>query len=228
MNATREKLLQAAAATFGEDGAAATSARSIATRAGVNQALVFYHFGTVSELIAAACQDRVDAAVAQYRTQFAEVSSLSELLAVGRKLNVRERKVGNVLLMAQLMASAAHDPVLAAAARHGMDLWTAEIETVLGRVLSGSPLTEISDVAGLARMVCAAFIGLELYEGADADGASRALEALERLAVLVEVVDDLGPVARRALKAKLNRAPTIAKSASRRRPATAGKGQSVS
>ena len=225
MNLTRQKLLQAAAATFSEHGAAATSARSIATRAGVNQALVFYHFGTVSELIAAACQDRLDEAVEQYRTQFSAVSSLSELLAVGRELNVREREVGNVLLMAQLMASAAHDPVLAGAARHGMDLWTAEIEAVLRRVLRGSPLTEITDIAGLARMVCASFIGLELYEGADADGASRALEALDRLAVLVEVVDDLGPVARRALKAKLNRAPTGAKAAPRRRPATAGKAE---
>lgn len=206
MNPTREKLLKAAAETFREHGAAGTSARTIAARADVNQALVFYHFGTVSELIAAACRGRVEEAVGQYRTQFSDVSSLSGLLGVGRELNVRERAAGNVALMAQLMAAAVHDPVLADGARYGMQLWTAEIEAVLDRVLRGSPLTEIADVPGLARMVCAAFIGLELYEGADAEGAGQALDALERLVVLIEVVDDLGPVARRALKATLARA----------------------
>jgi hypothetical protein len=32
------------------------------------------------------------------------------------------------------------------------------------------------------------------------------MAALEQLAALVEVIDDLGPVSRRALQAKLNRA----------------------
>jgi hypothetical protein len=36
-------------------------------------------------------------------------------------------------------------------------------------------------------------------------GAQRAFAALEQLAVLVEVVEDLGPVARRALRAKVKK-----------------------
>ena len=59
--------------------------------------------------------------------------------------------------------------------------------------------------AGLARAVSAAFIGLELYEGVDPDGATTALDALDGLAVLIDVVDDLGPVARKALRAKVRR-----------------------
>ena len=39
----------------------------------------------------------------------------------------------------------------------------------------------------------------------DPDGAVAALEAVERVTVLAEVVDDLGPVARRTLRAKLRR-----------------------
>jgi hypothetical protein len=106
-------------------------------------------------------------------------------------------------MMAQLMSAAGNDPVLASAARYAMRVWAAEIETVVERVLSGSPLAEIADSAGLARAVSASFIGLELYEGVDADGAAQALDSLERLGVLVEVVNDLGPIARRALRAKL-------------------------
>lgn len=205
MSDTRQKLLDAAAAAVREQGAAGASARAIAGRAGVNQALVFYHFGTVSELVEAACRQRVDEAVAHYREQFAEVTTLSALLGVGRELNVRERAAGNVAMMAQLMSGAAHDPVLAGAARYALDLWATEIERVVARVLRDNPLAEVVDGPGLARAASAAFIGLELYEGVDADGAARALDALEQLTLLAEVVSDLGPVARRALRFKLTR-----------------------
>jgi AcrR family transcriptional regulator len=203
VTSTRARLLAAAADTLREDGAAGVSARSIAGRAGVNQALIFYHFKTVSELVEAACRQAVDEAADRYRHDFAGVTSLPGLLAVGRDLHLRERAAGNVAIMAQLMSAAGTDPVLASAARYAMGVWTAEIESVVERVLRGSPLAEIADSAGLARAISASFIGLELYDGVDAEGAAHALDSLERLGVLVEVVDDLGPVARRALRAKL-------------------------
>jgi len=200
---TRAKLLDAAARTLGEAGLAAASARTIAAQAQVNQALVFYHFGTVSELLEAASRQRVEDSVAQYRQRFGAVGTLSELLAVGRELHERERAAGNVALMAQLLSGAQHDPVLARAARHAMDAWTAEVRAVLARVLANSPLAGVTDLTGLARAITAGFIGLELFEGVDSAAATSALDALERLGVLVEVVNDLGAVGRRALRAKL-------------------------
>ena len=71
--------------------------------------------------------------------------------------------------MAQLMAGAQRDEVLARAARYAMDLWRQEVETVVRRVLEPSPLADVVDPAGLARAISAAFIGLELYEGVDPD-----------------------------------------------------------
>lgn len=203
MTDTRERLLAAAATTVREQGAAAASARGIAARAGVNQALVFYHFGSVSQLVEAACTQAADEAVASYRERLAGVRTLRELLQLGRELHAQELANGNVAMMGQLLAGARTDPLHAAAARYAMTRWSDEIEGVLRRVLAAGPLAGIVDLGGLARAVTAAFVGLELYEGADGDGAGRALEALDRLGMLVEVVDELGPVARRALRAKL-------------------------
>ena len=204
MRSTQAKLV-AAAQTVRESGIAAASARAIATRAEVNQALVFYHFGTVSELLEAACRQAVDDSAAYYRDQLSTVTSLTGLLAIGRELHERERSSGNVALMAQFMSGAQHDPVLARAANYAMSRWTTEIEEVVGRVLQDTPLAEMADVPGLSRALSAGFIGLELYEGVDAEGMTRALESLDQLALVVEVVNDLGPIARRALRAKLRK-----------------------
>jgi AcrR family transcriptional regulator len=167
--------------------------------------LVFYHFGSVDALIDAACREGAAARVEYYRARFAEVRSLPELLALGRTVPAEERDAGNVTVLAQVLAGAQQDAVLAAAARHALSLWVVEIETTIARLLKNSPIAEAVNVAGLARGVTAAFIGIELYEGVDPDAAVSALAALEQLSVLVGVVEDLGPVARRALRSRMRR-----------------------
>src|SRR4029453_2322170 len=127
MSETKARLLTAAAETLRESGISGLSARSIAARADVNQALIFYHFNTVAELVDAAVRASVDARVAFYRDRFVAVGSLSELLAAGRELHERETELGNVAMMAQLMAGAQQDKTLAAAARCPITQWGTEI-----------------------------------------------------------------------------------------------------
>ena len=205
MTETRQKLIEGAITTLRDKGIAGTSARAIAAAAGVNQALVFYHFGSVDELVDAACREGAAERVALYREQFEQVQSLRELLALGRRLNESERAAGNVAVLAQVLAGAQQEPKLAAAASHAIGVWIEEIESTLGRLLAGGPLADVVDAPGLARGIAASFIGIELYEGVDPAGADQALVALETLGVLVEVVEDLGPLARRALRARLRR-----------------------
>jgi AcrR family transcriptional regulator len=205
MSGTKQRLLDGAFAAINEHGITGVSARTIAAAAGVNQALVFYHYGTVDDLLAAACRANTEARVAAYAGEFARVTSLRQLLDVGRRLQVRERAIGNVSMLAQLLAAAQGDGKLAASVGACLRLWIDEIESVLRRLLTGSPLAEVADLAGLAKAVSASFVGIELYAGVDAAGSEQALAALEQLAVLVEVVEDLGPVSRRALKTKISR-----------------------
>jgi AcrR family transcriptional regulator len=202
---TRERLLAGAIVTLRDKGIAGTSARSIAAAAGVNQALVFYHFGSVDELIIAACQSATRQRVALYADQFAGVSSLRELLAVGQSLHEVERAAGNTQVLAQVLAAAQQNATLAEAAKQALGLWINEIELTLRRILTTSPIKAALDIPGLARATAAAFIGLELYEAVDPDSSQHAMEALSQLAILTDVLDDLGPVARRALSARLRR-----------------------
>jgi AcrR family transcriptional regulator len=204
-DATRARLEQAALAALREGGIAGVSARSIARRADANQALIFYHYGTVTNLVAVATQASVTAAVDRYRPQFDAASSFADLLAVGRALHDLERAAGNVAVMAQLTAAAQGDPVTADTARRCLDTWAGALEPTVRRLLRATPLDGLVDHRGLTRAVSASFLGLELYEGVDPGAAAAALTSLEQLGAVLEAVNDLGPVARRAVRARLRR-----------------------
>lgn len=202
---TRAKLLDGTLACLTERGIAGTSARTIAAAAGVNQALVFYHFGSVDELLAAACRHGAERRVAHYRERFAQVTTLTELLALGRAIHAEERANGNLAVLGQLLAGAQTDRRLAPVTADGLRLWVVEIEEVLARVLRDSPLWEFVDVRGLARSVAAAFVGLELYDGVAPDDGELAWTALEQFAELAVALDEQGPIVRGAIRAGLRR-----------------------
>lgn len=203
---TRAKLLEGALETLRAQGIAGASARSIAAAAGVNQALVFYHFGSVHELLAAAVRHGAQQRAATYRERLGSVTSLRELLDLGRSLHADELAADNVAVLAQMLAGAQTDARLGPATAAGLGLWVAEIEAVLGRILGNGPLAEFVDLGGLARAAAAAFVGLELYEGVDAGGADRAIGALEQLATLTTTLEDLGPVARKMINRRTPKA----------------------
>lgn len=205
MGDTRQRLIRGAIETIRTHGITGTSARSIAATAGVNQALVFYHFGSVHDLLKAACLTATQERVAPFVERLEEVGDLRELLALGRATHAEERAHGNVTVLAQMLAGAQADPELVETTAAALQLWITPIESALTRLLAGSPVAELIDTPGLARAVSAGFVGLELYEGVDPDGAAAALDALDRLGDLIDVVDELGPIARRALRARLRR-----------------------
>ena len=203
--ATREALLQAALRTVTQVGIAKASARTIAAEAGVNQALVFHHFGSVDGLLGAACVHGATTRVELHRPALAAVTSLGDLVALARTIHETEVAEGNVNLLGQLLAGALSHPALAGPVSEGLGLWVREVEAVLDRLLSPTVLRDVVDVPGLARAVSASFVGLELYEAVDPDGAGRALGSLQQLAVLLAAFEDLGPVAERAVRRQLRR-----------------------
>ncbi len=206
MTTTREKLLDATLRVVVGQGIAKASARTIATEAGVNQALVFYHFGSVDELLAAACEHGARQRIEAHRAALAAVTDVAGLVALARTIHAQEQAAGNVTLLGQLLAGSSSHPALGPATASGLRLWASEVEQVLSRLLDAGPLAGLVDVPGLARAISASFVGIELYDAVDPAGASDAFAALEQLAGLVGVLDRLGPVERAALRRRVRRA----------------------
>jgi len=202
---TRARLLDATADTLREDGITGLSARRVAARAGVNQALIFYHFDTLAQLVDAACRAAVEASIRDYRDQFAAADTFADLLTIGRELHRRERTTGNVAMMALLMAGGQSNEQLATTARYCLARWNDELDDAVTRMLARSALAGLIDPVGLTELISAGFLGLELYEGVDPKAAQPAMSTLERLGDLIEIVDELPAVARRALQTKMRR-----------------------
>ncbi len=73
---TRHRLVEAAIETLQSDGYVGASARSIAQRAGLNQGLIFYHFGSVANLLLAALDAVSDDRLQTYDAAVSDVTGL--------------------------------------------------------------------------------------------------------------------------------------------------------
>lgn len=200
---TRERLLSATIQLLAGPGVTGVSARAVASVAGVNQALVFYHFDSVAELVREATRLSTQRGVERYRPALAAATSLTGLLEVGRRLHAEESAGGSVRVMAQLLAAGQSDPEHARTARDCLRLWFDEVARVVNRLLAASPIRTLVGVDDLSRAVGAAFIGLELYEGVDPEGAEAALDSLAALGVLIDVLDGLSQLERKLLNKRL-------------------------
>ena len=173
---TRQKLIDGALEAIRAHGIAGVSARTIASRRRGQPGAGLLPLRQRGRPARARPAGRPPPnGSAHYRDRLAAVGSLRELLDLGRTLHAEERAQGNVAVLAQLLAGAQTDDRLAEPTAEALRLWVAEIESVLARLLAGSPLGEVAEPAGLARAVSAAFVGLELFEGVDPDGAPAAL-----------------------------------------------------
>ncbi|MGH3813918.1 MAG: TetR family transcriptional regulator, partial [Pseudonocardiaceae bacterium] len=94
---TRQQLVEGAIDTIRRHGIAGTSTRSIARTAGVHEALISSHFGSLHQLLAEAGRVAAQAGVDAFRNRFDGVTSLRELLVLGRGLWAEERERGNVV-----------------------------------------------------------------------------------------------------------------------------------
>lgn len=195
---TRQQLIDGAIETIRRQGITGTSVRSIAHTTGMDEALIHHHFGTLHELLAEAGRVAAQARAATFRDRFDGVSSLRELVMVGRELWAQERERGNIVVLSQMLAGAQGDPTLASATSAALQSWVREVERVIRRLLADSPLADLVDPAVAARAVCASFVGLSLFGAVD--DVSSPFDILESLAGFAE---DLKPFERKLLYARL-------------------------
>lgn len=196
---TKARLVEAALATLETEGFARATSRTIARRAGVNQALVFYHFGSLDGLLLAALDATSDARLARYREAFAGVDSLDRLVALAAEVYREDRESGHMTVVAQMVAGSLARPELAPALVERMEPWVQFAEEIVGRVAARSPIGREDFPVGEAAYAIATFyLGLNLVTHLDRDERAEAVfarmeELGPRLALLFETASEPAP-----------------------------------
>lgn len=192
---TRLKIIDATLECLRTEGIADTSTRAIARIGNFNQALVFYHFGSMEQLLIAASVTESDRRSARYQDRLATVTSFPELVKVARALHDEEVEQGSVAVLTQLLAASTSSDALKQGIYAGLDPWMHLLEEALDRVLAGSPWATALPARELAFAISSLFIGVEMMAGLDAErqAEQRLFNTIESLGFLVDALLQMTP-----------------------------------
>lgn len=165
---TRDRILDAALETVRAEGLIGASARAIARTGDFNQALVFYHFGSIEELLLAALERANDRRMERFRGRLAEVESLPGLVEIAVDLHASRADCDHPALNAIVAGWSASSDV----GQRIVEIlrpWDEMVEAALRRSLAGTPFAQVVPTGDLAHAVSCLFLGIELMSRLDPD-----------------------------------------------------------
>ena len=187
---TRERLVRAALKTLTHEGFFGTTARAIARTGKLNQALIFYHFGSVDRLLLAALdatsQDRLD----RYRAGLAEITLVSDLVEAMARLYKEDVVSGHITAVQEMVAGGSSVPALRKEVLARMEPWIAFAREVIARATAGTVVEKLVPVDDLAFSAVALYFGIETITnlGGDRDRAETLFATGRRFAPIADAL----------------------------------------
>jgi AcrR family transcriptional regulator len=187
----RAALVTAAIDALRETGYAGASAREIAGRAGCSQALVFYHFGSVTDLLLAALDEVSSLRMTAYQGVLDQAGSAAALVESAREIFLADLDAGYVRVLTEMITAAHSVPGLGPQVARRLAPWREFAQTAARQALGRSPLGKLLPPAEAGHAVVAAFLGLEMLASLDGDRAA-AMDLFDRARSLARLLDLTG------------------------------------
>jgi len=187
----RQALVDAAVETLKVDGFVGASARAIASRAGCNQGLVFYYFGSVTNLLLAALDAVSAERLERYEAAVAGAGSATELVAVAAAIFREDLDAGYVTVLVEMIAGASSVPGLGPEVARRIAPWTEFAKRATQTVLAGSPLGSLLPPGEIAYAIVAVYLGIEMLSHLDGDP-TPATSLFDHATQLASLFDTLG------------------------------------
>ena len=183
---TRRALIESAIDALREEGFGGASARAIAARAGCNQGLVFYHFGSVANLLLAALDEVSARRLREYQQAVEDVTSMESLVHVASRIFQEDLDKGYVTVLTEMISGASSTPGLGPEVAKRIKPWQSFTKAAVTRALGDTGLSTDS----VANAIVALYLGLELL--AHLDGNRKPAAALfEQAAALAPLLGAL-------------------------------------
>jgi AcrR family transcriptional regulator len=168
---TRRQIVEAALETLKTEGFTGATSRTIARAGSFNQALIFYHFGSLDGLLLAALDRTSEERLERYRQAIADATSVDELVAAVARLYAEDRERGHMTVVAQMVAGSAARPELKPALVERMEPWLELCEQALEKGFGWLGLPEPIPRADLAYAFVTFYLGVNLMTQLDEDRA---------------------------------------------------------
>jgi AcrR family transcriptional regulator len=187
---TKLEIVEAALQTLKAKGFAGASARAIAREGDFNQALIFYHFGSVRNLLLAVLDLISERRMGEYSPAFERARTAPELAALARTIYSDDLERGYITVLGEMVSGGVTDASLGAEVSARIEPWIEMVERKLEQLLSGTPLQSLALPRDLAFGLVALYFGVDMlsHMQGDQSRAESLLELSARLSALAQAV----------------------------------------
>lgn len=183
---TPDRIIAATLNALAYNGYAGTTARVIAASADVPVGSLFYHFGTLDELLLAALDHTSAARLPRWRDALAEVDNVTELLRAMAVLYAEDTDSGHAVAVRELVSNGVFSERFSAEMSVRMAPWFDLAESVAARVLQDTPVLALISARDLAVTAVALYLGLDVV--------SRIAGNTTSASALVAVAEGIAPL----------------------------------
>lgn len=187
---TKDRIIEAALQTLKEEGFAGTSARAIARRGDFNQALIFYHFGTLGELLLAALDRTSEVRFERYRDAMRGITTVEDAVRVATDLYREDLAAGHITVISEMIAGSLERPDLAPEIVERMQPWIELTTEAVETMLTSIGAIGIAEPRTIAYAIVALYLGIDLMSHLEHDNtkAEELFEAGRKLASLLAMI----------------------------------------
>jgi AcrR family transcriptional regulator len=171
LGGTKARIIEAALETLKAKGFAGASAREIAKSGGFNQALVFYHFGSVQNLLLASLDLVSERRMRAYQPAFERAQTLSELAALARDIYREDLENGYVTVLSEMVAGGVSERELGRQVVARLQPWVDMVEGKVRVLVAGSLFESMIPPRDLAFAIIALYLGIDMLSHLDGDRA---------------------------------------------------------
>ena len=187
---TKATIVQAALQTLKTRGFAGASAREIAKTGNFNQALIFYHFGSVQNVLLAVLDLVSTRRMSAYRPAFDAAGTVSELATLAGDIYRDDLENGYVTVLGEMVAGAVSDPELGREVVLRIQPWLEMVENKVQSLIAGSLFEPLIPSGDIAFAIVALYLGVDMLGHLDQDHAraESLLKLVVRMAPLAQAV----------------------------------------
>jgi len=190
LSGTKLQIAEAALETLKTKGFAGASARAIAREGRFNQALIFYHYGSVRNALLAVLDVISERRMSEYGPAFDRARSASEMAGLARTIYADDLERGYITVLGEMVSGGVADAGLGAEVATRIEPWIDLVRRKIEQLLAVTPFGSLASSSDLAFGLVGLYFGVDMLSHLQRDRtrAESLLDLGMRLATIADAL----------------------------------------